>query len=98
MKKQSTGHTAKTKREINVLKMMPDCDVDFSEIPLQDPNDPKWRNAVVGRFYRPIKKPITMRLDADVIAWLKSQGAGYQSRINEILRREMGSVPIKRAR
>jgi uncharacterized protein (DUF4415 family) len=42
----------------------------------------------VGKFYRPIKKPIALRLDADVIAWLKSQGAGYQSRINDLLRRD----------
>jgi ribosomal protein S16 len=68
---------------------MPDSKVDFSDIPLQDPNDPKWQNAVVGQFYRPIKKPIALRIDADVIAWLKAQGAGYQSRINSILRREM---------
>ena len=39
--------------------------------------------------YRPIKKQITARVDADVLAWLKSQGKGYQSRINAILRREM---------
>lgn len=39
--------------------------------------------------YRPVKKQITARVDADVLAWLKSQGKGYQSRINAILRREM---------
>jgi uncharacterized protein (DUF4415 family) len=68
---------------------MPDSEVDFSDIPLQDPNDPKWKNAVIGRFYRPIKKPIALRLDTDVIAWLKSKGPGYQSRINEMLREQM---------
>ncbi|HEX7362527.1 MAG TPA: BrnA antitoxin family protein [Bryobacteraceae bacterium] len=70
---------------------MPDSEVDFSDIPLQDPNDPKWKNAVVGRFYRPIKKPIALRLDADLIAWLKAKGPGYQSRINEILRERMAA-------
>jgi uncharacterized protein (DUF4415 family) len=39
--------------------------------------------------YRPIKQQITARVDSDVLAWLKSQGKGYQSRINAILRREM---------
>ena len=39
--------------------------------------------------YRPVKKQITARVDADVLAWLKSQGKGYQSRMNAILRREM---------
>lgn len=40
-------------------------------------------------FYRPVKQQITARVDADVLAWLRSQGKGYQSRINAILRREM---------
>src|SRR5882724_7242101 len=90
MKKTSTGRTAVSiKRELTALRKMPDSKIDFSEIPLQDPNDPKWQNAVVGRFYRPIKKPVALRIDADVIAWLKTQGGPYQSRINSILRREM---------
>ena len=42
-----------------------------------------------GVFYRPIKKQITARVDADVLAWLKSQGKGYQSRMNAILRNAM---------
>jgi uncharacterized protein (DUF4415 family) len=40
-------------------------------------------------FYRPVKKQITARVDADVLAWLKSQGKGYQSRMNAILRDAM---------
>jgi uncharacterized protein (DUF4415 family) len=39
--------------------------------------------------YKPIKKTVNVRLDADVIEWLKSSGAGYQTRMNAILRREM---------
>lgn len=93
MKSRSTGQiNAKAKLEIEALKKAPDSEVDFSDIPLQDASDPKWRNAVVGRFYRPIKQPIGLRLDADLVAWLKSQGPGYQSRINEVLRREMISA------
>ena len=42
--------------------------------------------AVVGKFYRPIKKPLTIRVDADVLARLKGLGKGYQTRINSILR------------
>ncbi|MDE0696637.1 MAG: BrnA antitoxin family protein [Boseongicola sp.] len=42
-----------------------------------------------GAFYRPIKKQITTRVDADVLAWLKSSGKGYQSRMNAILRQAM---------
>lgn len=40
-------------------------------------------------LYRPVKKPVTMRLDADVIAWFKKDGRRYQSRINEALRKVM---------
>lgn len=80
-------------RQVQALKRMPDSEVDFSDIPLQDPNDPKWQRAVVGKFYRPIKKPIALRIDADVLAWLKQQGPGYQGRINAILRREMRTKP-----
>ena len=42
--------------------------------------------AVVGKFYRPIKKSLTIRIDADVLDWLKRQGKGYQTRINAVLR------------
>ena len=60
-------------------------DIDLSDLPeVRD-----WAGAVVGEFYRPIKKPLTLRIDADVLAWLKSQGKGYQTRINEILRSAM---------
>jgi uncharacterized protein (DUF4415 family) len=48
-----------------------------------------WSKAVVGKFYRPIKKPLTIRVDADVLAWLKGQGKGYQTRINALLRSAM---------
>lgn len=43
----------------------------------------------IGEFYKPIKKPVTLRLDADVLAWFKKQGRGYQTRINRALRRVM---------
>ena len=45
--------------------------------------------AEIGRLYKPIKKPVTLRLDADVLAWFKKQGRGYQTRINRALRRVM---------
>jgi uncharacterized protein (DUF4415 family) len=40
-------------------------------------------------WYRPIKKAVTLRLDADVIAWFKKSGRGYQTRINQALRKLM---------
>jgi len=42
-------------------------------------------------MYRPVKQPLSIRLDADVILWLKSYGKGYQSRINAILREAMNT-------
>ena len=48
-----------------------------------------WNNAVIGKFYRPIKKSLTIRLDADVLAWLRGQGKGYQTRLNALLREAM---------
>lgn len=71
--------------ESRALKRMKDREIDTTDIPpVLD-----WSKAVVGKFYRPIKKPLTIRLDADVIAWLKGQGKGYQTRINALLRRSM---------
>jgi uncharacterized protein (DUF4415 family) len=74
-------------RELGALKRVRDDAIDTSDIP----EVADWSKAVVGRFYRPIKKPLTIRLDADVLAWLKSQGRGYQTRINAILRGAMGN-------
>jgi len=72
-------------RDIAKLRKMKDEDIDLSDIPEQL----DWSNAVVGKFYRPVKQSLTIRLDSDVIAWLKSQGSGYQTRINSLLRNAM---------
>jgi uncharacterized protein (DUF4415 family) len=47
---------------------------------------PDPATAARGAFYRPIKHPLSLRLDADVIAWFQRQGQGYQTRINSALR------------
>jgi uncharacterized protein (DUF4415 family) len=49
----------------------------------------KLRTMKIGDFYRPLKKPITVRIDADVLAWFKKDGRRYQSRINAALRKTM---------
>ncbi|PPC91914.1 MAG: toxin-antitoxin system, antitoxin component [Methylobacter sp.] len=66
---------------------MPDEQIDYSDIPAATPE--QWREAERGRFSRPVKQQLTLRIDADVIAWYKSQGRGYQTRINEVLRQAM---------
>jgi uncharacterized protein (DUF4415 family) len=78
--------------EVRALKRMKDREIDTMDIPpLLD-----WSNAVVGKFYRPIKKSLRIQLDADVLAWLKGQGEGYQTRINGLLRSEMERALSKR--
>ena len=64
---------------------MPDEKIDLTDAP----EVREWRGAVVGKFYSPIKSPVTIRVDADVLAWLKGQGRGYQTRINKLLREAM---------
>jgi len=82
----------KQAKELRDLEKMKQKDIDLSDLPeVRD-----WAGAVVGKFYRPIKKPLTLRVDADVLAWLKSQGKGYQTRINKILRAAMMSQAGRR--
>ena len=66
---------------------MPDDQIDTSDIPELPPS--AWKDAIRGRFYRPLKQAVSMRLDADVVAWLKKRGKGYQTRANNILRQRM---------
>src|SRR5271157_51294 len=72
---------------LKALAALPDSEIDTSDIP--ELSAEQWKKGIRGRFYRPVKRQITARVDADVLAWLKAQGKGYQSRINAILRREM---------
>lgn len=77
--------SAREEKQLAELGRMPDSEIDTSDIP--EVTD--WSKAEIGKFYRPIKQSVTVRLDKDVIAWLKSHGPGYQTRINELLRRVM---------
>ncbi|MBB6253592.1 BrnA antitoxin family protein [Nitrospirillum iridis] len=73
--------------QLKALAERPDSEIDTSDIP--ELTEEFWKNAVRGRFHKPTKTSTTVRIDSDVLAWLRSQGKGYQSRINAILRREM---------
>ena len=79
--------TPQQKKELAALAALPDDQIDTSGIPELPPS--AWKNAVRGRFYRPVKQAVSMRLDADVIAWLRKSGKGYQTRANRILRERM---------
>ena len=75
------------RKELAALAAKPEGEIDFSDLPATSRKD--WQNAERGKFYRPIKQQLTIRVDADVLEWLKSQGSGYQSRLNDILRNAM---------
>lgn len=80
--------TEQQRREIAAVAAKKDDEIDFSDIPLKL----DWSNAEIGKFYRPRKKPVTMRLDEDVLEWLKSFGKGYQTKANILLRHAMTSA------
>ena len=77
MSKKST-----IKSNLKRIDALRDEDIDYSDIPALDEGFFENARMVVP----PGKKQLTIRLDADVLAWLKAQGKGYQSRINAILR------------
>ena len=81
------------KQDIARLAAMKDSDIDFPDIPLKL----DWSNAEIGKFYRPPKKAVTMRIDSDVLEWLKGFGKGYQTRVNLLLRHAMASTAEKKA-
>ena len=74
--------TAEEREALNVVATMPDSEIDTSDMPeITD-----WSDAVRGGFYRPVKHLTSLRLDADLLAWFKRGGGGYQTRINAALR------------
>jgi uncharacterized protein (DUF4415 family) len=85
--RQGRPLTVRQKRELAALAALPDDQIDTSDIPELPLS--AWKDAVRGKFYRPVKQAVSMRLDADVVAWLKKPGKGYQTRANNILRRRM---------
>ena len=84
-KKTSSELTEEQSAEIDALSGLPDEKIDTSDIPeILD-----WSGAKRGLLYRPVKQQITLRLDADVVAWFKMNspgGRGYQTYINRVLR------------
>ncbi len=79
--------TPARRRKLAELATRPDSEIDFSDLaPLKETF---WKNAVRNPFYRPVKQQLTVRLDADVVAWLRRQGKGYQTRLNRVLREAM---------
>jgi uncharacterized protein (DUF4415 family) len=87
MKKPVTSRKSRTDwKRIDALK---DAKIDFSDTPELTPE--RFARAIVRRGLKPVtrKKQITLRIDSDVLEWYRSQGAGYQSLINALLRAYM---------
>jgi len=78
--------TDKEHRELKELANMPDSRIDLSDAPEKLP---RASDIHVGRFYRPIKQLVSLRVDADVLAWFRGRGKKYQTYMNQVLRREM---------
>ena len=68
--------------QLNALDSLNDNAIDYREIP----EILNWEGAERGKFYRPVKKPVTLRIDADVLEWFKHHRPKYQSAINAALR------------
>ena len=77
--------TAAQQAELKQLAAVPEQEIDFTDIPKLTPEF--FSRAVHNPFYKPTKTSTTVRIDSDVLLWLRSQGKGYQSRINTILSR-----------
>jgi len=81
------------KSDLARIDRIKDRDIDYSDIPRLDRTF--FKKAMVA--WPPAKKQLTIRLDEDVLAWLKRHGKGYQTRINRILRVVMESQPPRTA-
>ena len=85
MRNDVSDLTEEQRAELDALEALPDDQIDTSDIP----ETLDWSGAKRGAFYRPVKQQISLRLDADVVAWFKQQapgGRGYQTNINRALR------------
>lgn len=80
--------TLVSRKRLAEIAAMPDKAIDLSDI--AELTDSFWQNATRNPFYKPVKKQITLRIDADILAWLQMESKeGYQSRLNAVLRGAM---------
>jgi uncharacterized protein (DUF4415 family) len=87
---KSKGLTPELKAQLEAIAAMPDETIDLSDMP--EVTD--WSGWTRGKFYRPVKQQVTLRLDSDLIHWFKTREdgkRGYQTRINAALRKVVES-------
>ncbi len=88
MKKDPNELPPEVQSQIQALEALPDDQIDTTDVP----ETLDWSDAKRGAFYRPVKQQITLRIDADLIAWFKAHahgGRGYQTDINRALREHL---------
>jgi uncharacterized protein (DUF4415 family) len=76
------------KKDLDRVDAIKDEDIDYSDIP-EVTDFSKFRPWEQRQMFKPVKIAVTCKLDADVVAWLKQGGKGYQTRLNTILRQAM---------
>ena len=85
MKKDMAELPSDVQKQVRALEALPDDQIDTTDAPeILD-----WSDAKRGVFYRPVKQQVTLRLDADILAWFRAHardGRGYQTDINRALR------------
>lgn len=89
---KKTKRSAALQAELEHLAKLGDAQIDISDIP-EAPVE-NWIHAKRPNLYRPVKRPVTLRLDADVLSWFKehAQDRGYQTEINRVLRRYVAAA------
>jgi len=80
--------TDSQRKKLRRVANLPDSRIDFSD---GAEGAPRRSDIQIGRFYRPIKQLVSLRVDAEVLAWFRGRGKKYQTFMNEVLRREMES-------
>jgi uncharacterized protein (DUF4415 family) len=88
----SSGNLPKpSKEDWDRLDSVKDEDIDYSDIP-EVTDFSKFRPWEQRQMFKPVKVTVTCKLDADIVAWLKQGGKGYQTRLNKILRETMANA------
>lgn len=90
------GEKPDTIERLKKLAAMPDAEIDYSDIPQW--TEEQWARAMPFREWYEVrrkKEPVTVRIDKDVLAWLREEGDGYQTRMNKILREAMAAAAEK---
>jgi uncharacterized protein (DUF4415 family) len=89
--------SAEERDQLARLAALPEDQIDTTDIP--EAPESSWSDVRRVDLYRPVKKPVTIRLDADVLTWFKEHSAssGYQTEINRVLRRHVAEAEKKRA-